>query len=192
MREAFAIASGPSLTTGDVELVRAWRQESEDRFVIVANTTFRIAPWADAMFAMDDKWWKFHREEVRATFKGRAYCHMGESARGYAERPEKRKRFCLHGNSGAAILAYCCSGDFERIIMLGYDCSLAKGKHWHGDHPKGLGNCGSIHRWPKQFQNVRDYYPKANIVNASRQTALTMFTRVNLEDVLGIQQALAA
>lgn len=192
MREACCIASGPSLTPEDVEFVRVWRESSPDRFVIVANTTFRIAPWADAMFAMDDKFWKVYREEVRTTFKGKAYCHIGESARGIAERFEKRKRLCLHGNSGAAILAYCATGDFDRTIMLGYDCSVAKGTHWHGDHPKPLGNCGSVHRWPKQFENVRAYYPKANIVNASRRTALRCFPKITLEEALGLQQALAA
>lgn len=192
MAEAVCIASGPSLTAADVEMVRQWRQDSPDRYVIVANTTFRIAPWADAMFAMDDKWWKVHREEVRTTFKGKPYCHIGDSSRGYAERPEKRRRFCLHGNSGAAILAWCASGDFERIMMLGYDCSVSKGAHWHGDHPKPLGNCGSIHRWPKQFENLRGYYPKANIVNASRRTVLKCFPLVRLEEALGIELAQAA
>ncbi len=192
MAEAVCIASGPSLTAEDVELVRHWREASPDRFVIVANTTFRLVPWADAMFAMDDKWWKVNRAEVRETFKGQAYCHIGESAKGYAVRFENRKRMCLHGNSGAAILSYCATGSFERIIMLGYDCSVSKGSHWHGDHPKPLGNCGSLHRWPKQFENVRAYYPKANIVNASRRTVLKCFSLVSLEDALGIKLAQAA
>ena len=192
MREACCIASGPSLTPGDVELVRVWREASPDRYVITANTTFRLVPWADAMYAMDDKWWKHHRQEVRDTFKGRPYCHIGDSPKGYAEMVGRKKRYMHFGNSGAAILAFCCSEGFDRIIMLGYDCSVAKGKHWHGDHPKGLGNCASVHRWPQQFAKLRSYYAQANIVNATRQTALTYFPKVSLEEALGFQLAEAA
>ena len=50
------IASGPSLTPEDVQAVKEWRDAGKGK-VIVVNTTFRAAPWADAMFAMDAKWW---------------------------------------------------------------------------------------------------------------------------------------
>src|SRR5690606_31872717 len=82
-REAVCIASGPSLTADDCDLVRRWRSAGEaageaqageaaqERAVVVVNTTFRLAPWADALFAMDENWWKHHHEEVAATFTGR-------------------------------------------------------------------------------------------------------------------------
>jgi len=47
------IASGPSLTRADVERVREWRQEAgapTKRRVIVVNTSYKIAPWADALY----------------------------------------------------------------------------------------------------------------------------------------------
>lgn len=187
MREAVCIASGPSLTVADVELVREWREASADRFVIVANTTFRIAPWADAMFAMDEKWWKLYREEVRRDFKGKTYCHIGNSGKGYAEMIARQKGYLHVGNSGAAILAYCCTLEFSKITMLGFDCKFSQGrKHWHADHPKML-NCASLRDWPEMFQKVRKRYRDANIVNASRQTALTMFPRVSLERALEVE-----
>src|SRR5690348_256930 len=47
------IASGPSLTADQCEQVRKWRQEEtqeqEKRRVIVVNTTYQIALWADAL-----------------------------------------------------------------------------------------------------------------------------------------------
>jgi len=186
--EAVCIASGPSLTLEDVELVKAWRMESENRFVMVTNTTFKIAPWADALYAVDKKWWDVYGAEVVSTFNGKRFCSMPHHAKGIAETVQNRKRFMHHGNSGAAALAYCATGDFERIIMLGYDCTFdgAK-KHWHGDHPKPLGNCGSLVGWQEKFQNVRKCYKSANIVNASRRTALKMFERISLEDALCAQ-----
>lgn len=184
MVDAVCIASGPSLTAEDVEKVRVWRQSSPDRFVIVANTSFRIAPWADAMYAMDDKFWAHYGAEIAATFPGKRICQFTRNTNGLAERMHG-KGFMPHGNSGAAIMAYCAASRFDVIYMLGYDCSRDKGRnHWHEDHPKGLGNCGSILRWPKQFENVRRYYRDANFINLSRRTALDMFPRMTLEDGL--------
>ena len=56
------------MTQEDVDLVKGWRDNTPDGFVIAANTTFRIAPWADATFAMDPKWWKVHYREVCDVF----------------------------------------------------------------------------------------------------------------------------
>ncbi len=172
------------MTAEDVAIVREWREASDDRFVIVANASFRIAPWADAMYAMDDKFWKHYGPEIRETFPGKRYCQFMRHTEGMAERITL-KGFMPHGNSGCAILAYCAAMRYDTIYMLGYDCSRDKGRnHWHADHPKTLGNCGSMPRWPKQFENVRKYYVHANFVNLSRKTALTIFPRMTLESAL--------
>ena len=75
-RVAFCIASGPSLTAEDVELVRRWRLANtpEERRVIAVNTTFRMAPWADTLFASNDPWWVWARQEV-GQFQGQKLCH---------------------------------------------------------------------------------------------------------------------
>ena len=189
MADAFCVASGPSLTAADVELVRGWRQAADDRFVIVANASFRIAPWADAMFAMDDKFWLHYGTEIRETFAGKKYCQFTRHAEGLAERVGI-KGFMPHGNTGAALLAFCAVHRYENIYMLGYDCGRQKGRsHWHEDHPKRMGNCGSILRWPKQFENVRSYHRSANFINVSRKTSLMTFPRMSLEDALGLVRA---
>lgn len=70
--------------------------------------------------------------------------------------------------------------------MLGYDCKhAADGKrHWHGDHPKGLGNAGSVGKWPAQFRDVAQRLHGVEIVNATRDTALTIWPQVPLEEAL--------
>lgn len=70
--------------------------------------------------------------------------------------------------------------------MLGYDCKFADDgrRHWHGDHPKGLGNAGSVDRWPSQFKDVSLRLKHLQIVNATRDTALTYWPKVSLEDAL--------
>ena len=38
--------------------------------VVVTNTTFRAAPWADVLYAMDRVWWRQYLEEARQSFTG--------------------------------------------------------------------------------------------------------------------------
>ncbi len=71
------------------------------------------------------------------------------------------------------------------MILLGYDCQLTGGRaHWHVDHPGGLGNAGSVAKWPAQFAELAARLSGADVVNASRQTGLEVFPRSDLADAL--------
>lgn len=183
--EAVCIASGPSLTEDDVARVREWR--TEGRIVVVTNSTFRIAPWADWLYAMDRKWWEIHLPEIRKTFQGKLVTNNSHAkSLGVMHVNELVKRFNPCQNSGAAAISFAVRLGATRVVMLGYDCGIPKGKpsHWHGDHPRPLGNCGSQRRWPAQFQKLRDLYKAAEIVNASRASMLSVFPKVPLEQAL--------
>lgn len=94
-------------------------------------------------------------------------------------------KFKAYGNSGAGCISLALFGDAARVIMLGFDCQHTGGQaHWHGNHPRGLANAKQIDRWPKLFEQLKNDHPEAEIFNASRETALTCFERVALEDVL--------
>ena len=175
------IASGPSLTPEDVQAVKEWRDAGKGK-VIVVNTTFRAAPWADALFAMDAKWWNVYHAEVAETFKGQPYTtstlpidqrHRTKKLRGVKE----------YRNSGAGAVSLAAHLGATRVAMLGYDCKHNGMTHWHGSHPKGLGDAVSVARWPVKFGELaRDM--KVPVVNCSRETALTCFPRGTLEDFL--------
>lgn len=137
------------------------------------NTSFRAAPWADVLYAMDIKWWEVHLEEARRAFAGRMvnpWRHM---------RGVERVKFNHCRNSGAGAIALAAHWGARRIVMLGYDCQRTGGRsHWHGDHPAGLGNAGSLGRWPSIFQQLaRSLAGRVAVINATRETALTCFER---------------
>ena len=94
--------------------------------------------------------------------------------------------FKHYGNSGAAAIAMAASTGATRVVLIGFDCQHTGGKtHWHGSHPKGLGDAGSVDKWGKAFADLaRDMRGRCEVLNASRATALDCFERVNLEDVL--------
>lgn len=176
-RTVVCIASGPSLTKEDCDRVRA-----SGHPVVVTNTTFRMAPWADIVFGMDLAWWREHHREIEAVCSGRKMS-TSHAAKAYGAEslfPCTWKPNAL--NSGAAAIQIGLVSGAAKVVLLGYDCQHTNGKkHWHPDHPNGLGNTGSIKRWPKHFKHID---AGGKVVNASRETALTCFPRVELEAAL--------
>lgn len=119
--------------------------------------------------------------EVREAFRGELWAPM------LMDRV-KRVRFDMPTprNSGAGAIALAAQMGAERIVLLGYDAQKTGGRaHWHGDHPKGLGNAGTVAKWPEQFRAVIGSLRGARVINASRATALTCFPRQSLEAALG-------
>jgi len=152
--------------------------------VIVANTTYQIAPWADALFAIDLDWWKLHIKEINQDFKGSRFTVHPDASRFHAIKlptPE----FKTYGNSGAGCISLAVQANAKRIILLGFDCQKTGGKaHWHGNHPSSLHNAGVIEDWHKRFADQAKDFRDIEIINCSRETALTCYHRSKLEDVL--------
>jgi hypothetical protein len=141
-----------------------------------------LAPWADALFAMDRQWWSLHYQEVRANFRGDRFSSNQQPVN-YNVR-KTGTSVVHHGNSGAAAIAMAASMGAARIILLGYDCQKTGGKaHWHGDHPSQLGNAGMINRWPHKFRELSKTMT-VPVINCSRATALDCFPRMDLDEAL--------
>lgn len=174
------IASGPSLTPDDVWRVKEWREQGRGR-VVVVNTSFRAAPWADALFAMDAKWWGVYHAEAKASFAGEMYS-TANLAINFGVR--RVKQVDHHRNSGAGAVSLAEWLGASRVAMLGYDCQHdGKNTHWHGSHPAGLGDAVTVKRWPAKFAELARAV-RVPVVNCSRETALECFDRGELEEFL--------
>lgn len=131
---------------------------------------------------MDLTWWQRYRSDVQSQFRGERFstAPVGGSVK-HLTAPFKG-----YGNSGAACIALAAFGGASKVVMLGFDCQKTGGKaHWHGDHPKGLANAKQIDKWHLRFEELAADLEGVEVLNASRETALTMFRRVVLDDVLG-------
>lgn len=190
--DVVCIASGPSLTTEDVEYVRGKAR------IITVNNSFRAAPFADIHYSSDHDWWEVYHTAVREEGEGEMWTghhYMGPEIGAYtipynrlAEGLTTSPRWIVWGgNSGycATQIAYLTGA--RRIILLGYDMSWHSGKkHWHGDHQHGLRNDNAFDWWKKNFaEAAKDFKRRGvEVINASRVTALECFPRARIEDVL--------
>lgn len=181
-RTVVCLASGPSLTKEDCDAVRA-----AGHVAIVTNTTFRDCPWADVLFAFDARWWREYIDEVRFVFAGRLVSASQVVGKLGVDSTWGQSWFKHAQHSGACALALAVAGIPKRVVMLGFDCQIVGEKsHHHGEHPKGMSNCASIARWPRQIRNVAEYAREqgVEVINSSRETALTCFERRPLAEVI--------
>jgi hypothetical protein len=118
--------------------------------------------------------------EVSATFPG-------ERLSVRSKHGATRARCPHFTNSGCAAVALAVARGARRVVLLGYDCQLTGGKtHWHGNHGGNLGNAGTLANWPGLFVQLAAHCARhrVQVVNATRETALTCFPRQSLEDAL--------
>jgi hypothetical protein len=185
----YIVASGPSLTKTDVEAIKG-------RNVIVINDNYLLAPWADVLYACDGHWWDWHqdRKELKE-FKGRKVTQDKEASERYKleyiesvdlDGLSRNKDFVAKGsNSGIQAINLACHLGATRIVLLGYDMQHDGVKsHWFGEHPNTFKP--PVHRWLRHYEFVaRDAKEMGvEIINATRETALTCFERKSLEEVL--------
>ena len=91
------------------------------------------------------------------------------------------------GNSGYQALNLVYLFGATQIILLGYDMKTNHNKsHWHGDHPGSLNRHSNYTNWIDRFKDLARDLQEENIkvINATRETALTCFDRMTLEEAL--------
>lgn len=191
---AAVLATGPSLTQADVDACRGLR-------VLAVNDAYRLAPWADALYASDVSWWLVHRgvpdfagvkwsvqynhwnAERKARFADvRRLKNAGE--RGLST---DQGAICTGRNSGYAALNLAMLYGATRILLLGFDMGHDRGKtHFFGNHPGSLSNQSPYHSF-RPFFKTAAAQAKAlgvDVLNCSRKSSLTAFPLVPLESAL--------
>lgn len=171
-------ASGPSLVREDCETVlRAGIP------VVAVNASWQLVPECTYIYAADRRWWQKNVTHLPAGPQ-RWTCSKPASAEfnlNYFE-PDYRGSF----NSGLRAILFARYCGASNIILLGFDCSIASGSHWHGDHTDlGNPNQDAIKIWQSDFIWLAGFLANSvKVVNCSRETALTCFTRAPLSEAL--------
>lgn len=123
-----------------------------------------------------------HIDEVNKVFTGEKY---SKNTQNPAYNVKQIKDLNTYGNSGAGCISMAAQGGASRIILIGFDAQHTNGRaHWFGNHPVGLGNAGMTDKWLENFEKLKQDFSHIDIINASRETAITCFRRARLEDLL--------
>jgi hypothetical protein len=193
-RPAVVIASGPSLSDEQLQLVEQAHLE-ERVHVIAVNNTIERAPWADVAYFGDYTAIKHYLPRLRP----QSSCEWVTIDRAASERwrltylrPATANglsldRVHLNGNSGAqGVGAAACFGA-RKIVLVAFDMRQVDGRaHWFGQHPKPLVQTQLYGQWLHQFEALAADAKKLgiDIVNCTPGSALRCVRAGNLEEEL--------
>lgn len=188
------IGGGPSLTPDDVATVRGRTH------VIAINDAYRLAPWADVLYAADAIWWRKHAGAP--AFTGSLKYTLQADARRWPG-VQVLRNTGQHGlehdprglktgrNSGYQAINLAKHLGARRILLLGYDMrSGGRGRsHWFGDHPWQGANSSPYHSFIKCFERLAEPLKAAGleVINCSRDTALDVFPKMSLVEALALE-----
>ena len=163
----------------------------------MVNATYKLAPWADVLYAADHQFWKVYRGDIFQKFKGELWTVSEQSremfglywihhdtSNGYSKQADS---ITGGGNSGHQALHLAALFGAKKIILIGYDMQRTGGKeHWHGKHEGGLHNGAGFVNWIHRMKYLADDLAEmgVEVINASRVSALKCFPRATIEEVL--------
>lgn len=183
------LASGPSLTLADVEDTVAYP-------TIAISDTFIFAPHASVLYAPDPRWWRRQPEALKRPIPKYALrkdplavIDGSVDVLNHLPGPGlSQKRCCLKGShAGIQAINLAVLSGATRIVLLGYDMKPdATGRnHFFGEHPD-RSHVNYVTRLKDYDGIVPDLaHNGVQVVNASRDTAITTFPRLPLRVALG-------
>lgn len=153
---------------------------NSDHPAIAVNNSWQMLPTADVVFASDLSWWNEYGATVPAAAERWTTCPL--AARRHQLQQFKSRFLTQSYNSGQLAIELAVSRGARRVLLLGYDCSLRTGTHWHGNH-ENIRNptADSVKRWHDEFARLQQWAAGIEIINCSRETALKVFPRSTIE-----------
>lgn len=192
-RTVVVVASGPSASEAPLHLIPAARPRAA---CVAINASHRLVPWADALYACDGAFWL--RYEDALAFPGLKVTQTAKGLPGvHKVKVEAAHRSMLFdrfgqlgagGNSGFQAVNLAAQAGAARIVLVGFDYSLARGVHWHGKHPVGMNNPSerNMARWADDMDRAAPLLASlgVEVLNASPYSSLRAFEKRPLEDCL--------
>lgn len=192
-RTVIVLASGPSAKDVDLSIARGVAP------VICVNESYRLAPWADALYGCDARWWKARHGVEK--FKG---IRISQDRRTFELYPEIKRVNTLRGvnefrfdnlgyigwfgNGGMQVVNLVAQLQPKRIVLVGLDMTILHGHHWHGMHSNNLPNPREtvIEGWRFHMDRAAPAFAERGIevVKTSDKCALQAYPKMELWEAL--------
>lgn len=182
------LGTGPTLTEADVAYVRG------KATVVAVNDAFRLAPWAEVLYACDGKWWYWHWLKGARAFDGLKVA-LDQAAKRYAGVTVLKKTgetgleldptgLRAGRNSGYQAINLAVHLGAARIVLLGYDMRSNGKDHFFGAHPDSSKPPYAI--CLQRFATLVEPLKAAGVqvINCTPGSALTCFPCASLAEVL--------
>lgn len=199
---AYILGGGPSLLGMDYCL--GLERLLKDKRVIGVNNAFKFGSWVDVCWFGDTKWFDWNYKELAEysglkvtcnprflTTKGFGEHHVQIMGRGKSNGIEEKVGYVAwNRSSGASAVNFAYHLGCKRIVLLGFDmCSNGVDHNWHKDHKgKNVNNpdFNPYKRFLKPFKQIKEEADVIGleILNATVESALTVFPMVNIKDIV--------
>lgn len=192
---AVIVGTGPSAKDAPLELARGMAK------VFVIKGSYRLAPWADALYGLDQGWWIANHGAPE--FEGLKFSPSPTACKVYKLRQitlKPRAEILTEkpgiigcglrtggGHSGFQAINLAIQFGAKKIVLVGFDMTLANGAHWNpGDRGVGRPEAGRTESWRAALDGCADQFRSlgVEILNASEPSALKSFEKVTLERAL--------
>jgi hypothetical protein len=170
--------------------------------IIAVQDAYKLMPFADAMYACDDRWWDLHKDcagfagekwstheadgnnKLQIAEKYGVRLVAGSHDDGFSTDPSKIN---YGWNSGFQAINLAILKGCKRIVLVGFDMRRVNGAaHFFGEHPPKLRagrEADGYSRFIPQFARAAKTMSKdIKIVNATPDSALTCFKMMSFED----------
>lgn len=150
--------------------------------MIAINNSWKLVPWADALYATDGMWWEHHKGVPE--FKGKRITSSPRAARLFGLEMFKPS---FGATSGMRAIDLAIKLQANPILLVGFEHHTRNGVHWHEPHsgPQLRNPSGGIMRtWLHDIEHWAPQFKKrgATIINCTPDSALRCFPYVPFEE----------
>lgn len=188
--------TGPSAKDAPLDIAKGVAR------AIVIKGSWKLAPWADALYGIDPGWWIANRGVP--DFAGLKVSPSPTAARVYrlAQVKLKARAEILTGETGVLGCGLKTGGGHSgfqainlaiqfgarKIVLVGFDMTMANGARWERN-PAGVAkaDAGRIESWRVALDGCAEQFTAlgVDVINVGEASALKAFPKMSLAEALG-------
>ena len=194
---ALIVGTGPSASSEDLRFT----QGRVRTFVI--KSTWRLAPWADALYGLDRGWWVANQGARK--FHGLKFSPSPTVTNVYRDVRRVRLRPVANlltaetgvigcglrtggGHSGFQAINLAIQFGVRRLLLVGFDMTLENGAHWLIDD-RGVGkpDDGRVRSWRESMDACAPQFKTlgVEVMNCTPRSALKAYPKTTVGEALG-------